>query len=127
MLKRDSEEYQQHLKRFYGFSEEMVQRIVEGTGCGVTIGKGWLPMVIELDKQLAELHPDYKIDQIKEKFGGLRYYVSGVNSEAGQKLISDAESKSYEICDKCGEPGELRRGMWLRTLCDKHYEESKKG
>ena len=37
-------------------------------------GKGWLGIIQDLDKQIAKIAPHYEIDQIKEKFGALRYY-----------------------------------------------------
>jgi hypothetical protein len=36
----------------------------------------WFPIIKKLDEDLAELVPEYSLDQLKEKFGGLRYYVS---------------------------------------------------
>jgi hypothetical protein len=63
-----------------------------------------------------------KISQIKEKFGGLRYYI-----ESGDKtifgMIQLAEALSFTICEECGQPGKLRSGGWMKTLCDKHEEE----
>lgn len=106
-----------------GFPEQIQKRIEAGMKCGSSIGKGWLNLIVELDEKLAQICPEYKIDQIKEKFGGLRFYVSdlGQNHEAGYKLINEAESESYNICELCGEPADLRSGSWLRTLCDNHH------
>src|SRR4030066_20745 len=66
------------------------------------------------------------IAQFKEKFGGLRFYASGLEHDGAYKLIEEAESKSYMICEECGTSGARRtiKG-WLKTLCDKHYLESK--
>lgn len=104
---------------------QIQKRIEAGKGCGSWIQPGWFNLVVELDKQLAQLHPDYVIDQVKEKFGGLRYYVSGVDSELGNQLITDAESKSYQICDQCGAPGQkcVINEMWLATRCELHSHE----
>lgn len=46
----------------------------------------WYPNIIELDMKLSRLHPDYTILQIKEKFGGLRFYPHGVG-DVGLELI----------------------------------------
>jgi hypothetical protein len=93
---------------------------------GIDIGNGWMPLVIELDRKLLELVPDYKLLQVKEKFGGLRYYVEGVpfDSEA-YRLIEEAESKSYQTCEECGEPGyeTTSGGYWIKTLCQDHDQE----
>ena len=55
--------------------------------------------------------------QVKEKFGGLRFYVSG-GDEYTRGLIAMAESFSYRTCEDCGAPGTSRTGGWIRTLCD---------
>ena len=38
--------------------------------------EGWYPLIIETHAKLMHLAPDYIIEQIKEKFGTLRYYWS---------------------------------------------------
>jgi hypothetical protein len=55
--------------------------------------------------------------QVKEKFGGLRFYTNGTSDEI-HKLISEYESKSYATCEDCGKPGKSRGSGWIRTLCD---------
>jgi hypothetical protein len=87
---------------------------------GIDIGDGWMPIVIELDRHLLEIKPDYELHQVKEKFGGLRYYVGEIPEE-GQTLIDVAEALSYQTCENCGEPGKesTSGGYWLKTLCDK--------
>ena len=100
------------------YPPKMQERIDKGS-CGAGIGQGWMPLVIALDSQLSVLNPDYIIEQIKEKFGGLRYYASGI-AFTDQNLIEEAENKSYSICETCGEVGKLRKGGWLKTTCDKH-------
>lgn len=84
---------------------------------GRPVGRGWLSIISDLDAKLYKIHPDYRIAQIKEKFGTLRYYVDGV-SHLGQELIRQAERLSAKTCEECGKPGVLRRGGWLNTLCD---------
>jgi hypothetical protein len=64
---------------------------------------------------------DKKLHQVKEKFGGLRFYV-GSATEAVHARIAQAEGESYRTCDECGKPGRLRGGGWLRTRCDEHSE-----
>lgn len=59
------------------------------------------------------------IEQVKEKFGDLRFYASNC-SEKNNNYIVFAETMSSITCEVCGSPGELRTGGWLKTLCDTH-------
>ena len=86
------------------------------------IGPGWYGLVKELIENAIAAGWDRQICQVKEKFGGLRFYINGAPEEVWA-LIREAEEKSYEICEECGEPGELRQTGWYRTLCDKHNAE----
>ena len=57
------------------------------------------------------------IDQIKEKFGGLRFYYSGGDNKI-DGMASLAESLSYRICEFCGTTHNV--GMtkgWYSTIC----------
>ena len=81
-----------------------------------------------LDEELKNIKEDpeqplFMLLQIKEKFGGLRYYADGDVDEQMDGMIDFAEALSYTICEECGAPGKLRSGGWMRTLCDKHEEE----
>jgi len=67
--------------------------------------------------------PSYpKAAQVKEKFGGLRFYMTYYVKEL-EKLISEAEEETYKICECCGEPGRERDGGWILTLCNKCADE----
>ena len=55
--------------------------------------------------------------QVKEKFGGLRFYIYGGNEEMWG-AIRMAEAMSHKICEDCGVPGHKQPGGWIRTLCD---------
>ena len=57
--------------------------------------------------------------QVKEKFGGLRFYTNGCD-DAVYAMISMAESMSVRTCEVCGNPGKVRHGGWISTLCDEH-------
>lgn len=60
--------------------------------------------------------------QVKEKFGGLRFYYYGGDAEVSG-MVRMAESWAGQTCETCGDPGTIRHGGWIRTLCDKHEEE----
>jgi hypothetical protein len=83
---------------------------------------GWFDLVWGLCEAIEALGPDedFKVEQVKEKFGGLRFYVSGGN-QAIWKLVWKASSQSHHICEVCGQPGTLRdHRRWIRTLCEHH-------
>jgi hypothetical protein len=63
-----------------------------------------------------------KVQQIKEKFGGLRFYYDG-GDERISGLVDMAESWAAHTCETCGNKGERRHGGWVRTLCDVHEAE----
>ena len=57
--------------------------------------------------------------QVKEKFGGLRFYVQAA-TDKHYSYISFAESMSYHTCEECGAPGKTYTDGWHTTLCDIH-------
>ena len=64
--------------------------------------------------------------QVKEKFGGLRFYHSG-STERTHNLVSTVERLSEMTCEVCGKRGQTctRGGTWLKTVCKAHAEELK--
>jgi len=87
-----------------------------------SIGKGWSTLI---DTIYDNLRPETYVMQVKEKFGGLRFYVGGATPEEFE-VIDKAEADSYTICEECGKPGILREDLgWILTLCDEHYLETK--
>ena len=91
-----------------------------------SVSSGWYGLIKELIDDLIKLGWDKQVCQVKEKFGGLRFYINSASDEV-HKRISEAENLSYSVCEKCGNPGELREDLrWMMTLCDAHNEESKK-
>lgn len=63
--------------------------------------------------------------QVKEKFGGLRFYVDGGDDEI-YAMISFAEAMSYRMCEECGSPGTTGGRGWIRTLCSAHITDSER-
>jgi len=83
-------------------------------------GDGWFDIISKLSRDLKSLGFTGRVVQIKEKFGGLRYYVSEASLEVYNR-IDEAEKASYSTCELCGSPGKLTRpdGFWYQTLCKK--------
>jgi hypothetical protein len=60
--------------------------------------------------------PQVTLDQVKEKFGTLRFYYSG-GDDVIDGMVRMAESMSGVTCEECGNPGERRGGGWVHTFC----------
>jgi hypothetical protein len=88
-------------------------------------GTGWNQLIKDLIEDLIALGWDRHVIQVKEKFGGLRFYID-YGSDEMYNRISKAENDSYTICEETGKTGELRTDIgWMRTLCDEEYEKAK--
>lgn len=98
--------------------QHLIDRIPDQWGKYICVADGWHKIIIELDRQLALIDPKYEIHQVKEKFGGLRYYCTLDFDETARELIKVAEQKCDETCETCGVPGVARTGGWVKTLCD---------
>jgi len=85
------------------------------------VGEGWFGLLKNLIDELISLGWDRHMIQSKEKFGGLNFYVKNSTSEM-QDVILKYERLSYKTCEKCGEEGSVRKGDWIKTLCDVHAE-----
>jgi hypothetical protein len=68
-------------------------------------------------REVPELIPQVTLDQVKEKFGTLRFYYTG-GDEYISGLVSMAESMSGVTCEECSAPAETRGPGWIRTICD---------
>lgn len=71
--------------------------------------------------KIPEPIPQVEAVQVKEKFGGLRFYINGGDKHIWA-LVDFAEAMSYRVCEICGKPGKTREGGWILTLCDEHHE-----
>jgi len=110
--------------------------LFDGKDIGLWVDEGWQPIVFALCRQIdawvkfvnhkpQKRQPiDVKIGQIKEKFGGLRFYYDG-GDEYISGMVAMAEVWASRTCEVCGDPGKSRSGGWIKTLCDKHDEERK--
>ena len=102
------------VKIFYGFHgrEVSVDDLIGGM-------EGWREIVESLVNDLVDMGWDRTLFQIKEKFGGLRFYA-GECSEEMYDRVAEAERKSLETCMKCGKPGVPTGPGWILTLCEEH-------
>jgi len=89
----------------------------------IACGDGWFDIIWKLCEEIEAMRPT--VMQIKEKFGGLRFYASFPKdySEQGWALVRKAEEQASETCEECGEPGEFRvRNGWRMLSCDKCHD-----
>ena len=68
-------------------------------------------------REVPESIPQVTLDQVKEKFGTLRFYYSG-GDDYIDGMVSLAESLTGVTCEECGNPGERKGGGWVRTMCE---------
>ena len=104
---------------------------------GFECNDGWFELIDTLCNRIQK-HVDYRTSvaqdpdelehiqvvaqQVKEKFGGLRFYVDGATEEH-HNYIWFAENMSYRTCEVCGSPGKLYTQGWHTTLCEHHAKE----
>lgn len=87
-----------------------------------SVGPGW-HKIIEL---LWSCKPeDTEVVQVKEKFGGLRFYTNAT-TEQFHDLIAVMEWASELVCEKCGSLGQLMQYGWWKTRCPKCEEDYRK-
>ena len=135
--KRDldlQKEFPEILKKLGGDPSKTCMSVMHG---GIAIGDGWIPSLRTLFKYCQFQHdtngyPQLVAEQIKEKFGTLRFYYdfedcsiekhkgrSDRNSETLEGAIDFAEMLTQSICEECGQPGKIRKDRWIRVRCDK--------
>lgn len=103
--------------------EELEAKYHLNPRCGGWCPPGWLALLSKLLADLETTGFDFsRVDQIKDKFGGLRFYASPLEAQQ-QTLINKAEADSYRICEECGATGETyNQGGWIRTLCEQCHK-----
>lgn len=138
----DENKYEEFAKRM----EEKYPSMFSEPYGGFCIGAGWWPIIEALCEQidaytkwrnntreaLLKDNPHkhkipnavkpVKVAQIKEKFGGLRFYYDGGDDHISG-MVRMAESWAGRSCEECGNVGTSRNGGWIKTLCDAHEEE----
>lgn len=99
---------------------------------GIDCGDGWYNIINALCENImayCNSHncPTPAVIQVKEKFGGLRFYTRGTVWEI-DRMIEDAEELSYKTCESCGASGKQDENQvgWIVTLCDECCKEQEK-
>ena len=126
-----SEEFEKY-DTFAKHMEERFPKMFSDKYGGFACGEGWWPILEKLCSNIqshldwknkqSEVVPQVTVAQIKEKFGGLRFYYDG-GDEHINGMVRMAEAWADASCEECGAPGKRRDGGWIKTLCDHHEAE----
>lgn len=118
------DEFEKHL------SEKYPKMFSQPYG-GICVNEGWWPIIASLCANIqsylkwknkeGEVVPQVVVEQIKEKFGGLRFYYNGGDEHVGG-MVRMAESWASETCEVCGVPATKQTTGWIKTVCDKHFD-----
>lgn len=92
---------------------------------GFEVGDGWFDLIWDLSAQLEKLifklpeneREFIRATQVKEKFGGLRFYMTMATEEMDE-IIHRAEEQSFQICELCGNEGNPNYGGWISVRCE---------
>ena len=97
---------------------------------GMECDDGWFDLLMELCSKLEEINNSGNgrvvATQIKEKFGELcfYYYTENMTKEEHNKvyeIVSEAEQRSWDICEICGKPATHTTKGWIKRLCNECY------
>lgn len=126
--KQNYDEFEQHMLKNY-------PQLFSKPFGGFAIGPGWWPIIEKLcaniqsyidwsntNRKERPVVEQVVVEQIKEKFGGLRFYYQGGDDKIAG-MVRMAECWADHSCEDCGAPGTRRSGGWIRTLCDQHETE----
>ena len=112
------------------FKQKDLDKTVTAMCWGISCGDGWFTLINELcgsiQNRLKNVNRNKseadrlicEAVQVKEKFGGLCFYIYG-GDEYIEGLIDLAESMSYYTCSQCGNKttnSKKDRG-WIYTIC----------
>jgi hypothetical protein len=117
-------ELDEHLCRTYPtlYQERQSDNLQSLVGWGFACGDGWYALIDTLSALLIRHAPDTRALQVKEKFGGLRFYYMPSN-DYSRGVVTMAEAISLVTCELCGAPAATyEANRWLVTRCPAHVE-----
>lgn len=92
---------------------------------GLECGDGWYNIIDFLLNRIQTYidrneKPQVVAEQIKEKFGGLRFYYRGGDAHVSG-IVSTIEALSYKVCEVCGSMAGVKQSNsgWITTRCKK--------
>lgn len=113
------EEFNTYLQSIGGLVNGWRTNVPPITDCSfMQHGDGWFRLEQLLIEDLIKLGWNKEVTQIKEKFGGLRFYIN-YGSDEIFKRIDQAESESYKTCEICGSKDDIgKTSGWITTMCE---------
>jgi len=94
---------------------------------GIDVGDGWYDIIDTLCEEITRHSQSCQAQQIKEKFGGLRFYIDS-GDEQIWKLIRKAEDTAYIVCELCGSFENIgKTDGWTTTMCKDCYDKTGDG
>ena len=122
-------------EKYDAFAKQMEERFPKmfaNPYGGFACGEGWWPILEKLCSNIqhhldwknkkSEVVPQVTVAQIKEKFGGLRFYYDGGDDEI-RGMVRMAEAWAGNTCEDCGAPATKQTTGWIKNVCDKHFDE----
>lgn len=93
----------------------------------IECGEGWDELIkpliecVERHNENALEENKIEIVQIKEKFGGLRFYTHGKKLDELENLLEAAENEAIHTCEICGSKTDIGQTAdgWITTCCRK--------
>ena len=104
---------------------------------------GWYKPIREICEMMEKIRQRtgivYVADQVKEKFGGLRFYfhddrrllqISPFRRKQWHgfmsRFVTKQELLCESICEGCGNPAKPSNGPWIKVLCEECLKDSYK-
>lgn len=109
---------------FFDRLDQFPTVLESGTSYLIEAPYGWQPIVLSLLSRLEDHAkqslPDLRVDQIKQKYGHLRVYVTATDEKVEQ-IIAEAEKRCAATCEVCGQEGRASTfGSWITVVCVDH-------
>jgi len=113
---------------------EKIEPIEDLMVFGIMCDDGWFNLLDSLFSKIQnylnknpDLKEDFKVEEVKEKYGSLRVYYSGGDDYIND-LVEQAENKSITICEVCGEKGKLCNNAYdIEFINNSFYKVPAKG
>jgi hypothetical protein len=107
--------------------EDILSYFEDGVWTSIDCGHGWGDIVRRCHNELFLKDPNYRIAQIKEKFGALRFYFTPSDMELYREMgsiVLKYEVEASNTCEICGTEGYVSTNdRAMRARCEEHRGE----